>query len=326
MNLDDQLRQAMAEHAAAVPEPPDRWAQIESRAAAARLGRIDPRHRARKRIGIAALGLAAATAAALIALPAVSREPARKVLITPGSHAATVVTPQSTPPTITGATTGTGAPGGSATTVPGAGSGYQPLYPFRNLQEAMAWQASYQATGAQPWHLDPGMTALSFTGFLGYRDVTTAFGIENDASGAHVTVGFPNPNGAPVNAAVVHLRRFGTAGDAPWEVVGTDDTTNFSLATPRYGATASSPLAVGGAIVGVDDNIGVQVLQLASQTPIGTFCCRPAGTGPWTATVDFHGATDKVLIVAASTGGHIATVERFTVTAVRTSKGTTPGL
>ena len=31
----------------------------------------------------------------------------------------------------------------------------------------------------------------------------------------------------------------------------------------------------------------------------------------------FQGATDEVLTVAASTGGHLLKVERFTVTAVR---------
>ena len=240
------------------------------------------------------------------------------------------------PTTVTsGVTSPSLAPGGGSakttvapTTVPVAGSGYQPLYPFRTLQEATAWQASHQATGVQPWHLDPGLTALSFTGFLGYTDITTVYGVRTDAIGAHVTVGFPNPNGAPVNAAVVHLRRFGTAADAPWEVVGTDDTADFTLTTPRYGSVVKSPLTAGGAINGVDESIRVQVLQVSTTTPLGVFCCQPAGNSgaPWSAAVSFKGATDKVLIVAASTGGHLATVERFTVTGVRTSAGSTPGL
>jgi hypothetical protein len=133
-----------------------------------------------------------------------------------------------------------------------------------------------------------------------------------------------------VSSAVVHLRRFGSGNNAPWEVVGTDDTSTFSLTKPSYGAVVTSPFAVGGAITGVDENIRVEVLQLSSTTPIGTFCCQPAGnTGlPWSANVTFHGASDpgNVLIVAASTGGHLAAVERFTVTGVRTSGGSTPGL
>jgi hypothetical protein len=335
MTVEDQLRQAMADHAAGIAMPADRWREIEVEATAAR--RVEARRRARRRTGgLTMLGLAAAAAAALIALPALTHEPTRRVAVTPANRPTTVVTPQPTAPTTAtaGVTSTPGSPGGSATTtvaptsVPAAGFAYQPLYPFRSLQEATAWQASYRASGAQPWHLDPGQTSLSFTGFLGYADVTTVFGVRTDATGAHVTVGFPDPNGSPVNAAVVHLRRFGTASDAPWEVVGTDDTANFSLTIPRYGSTVKSPLTVGGAIVGVDENIRVQVRQVSSSTPLGVFCCQPAGNSgaPWGATVAFKGATDKVLIVAASTGGHLAAVERFTVTGVRTGAGSTPGL
>jgi hypothetical protein len=311
----------------------DRWSEIEAEAAAAR--RAEARRRARRRTGeLTMLGLAAtAAAAALIALPALTQESTRRVAVTPANRPTTVATPQPAPPT--SAPPGASAtPGGRATTtiapttIPAAGFNYQPLYPFRNLQEATAWQTSYRTTGAQPWHLDPGQTSLSFTSFLGFTDVTTVFGMRTDATGAHVTVGFPNPNGSPVNAAVVHLRRFGPGADAPWEVVGTDDTADFSLATPRYGATVKSPLSVGGAIRGVDENIQVQVRQVSSPTPLGAFCCQPAGNSgaPWGATVSFKGATDKVLIVAASTGGHLAAVERFTITGIRTAAESTPGL
>ncbi len=67
---------------------------------------------------------------------------------------------------------------------------------------------------------------------------------------------------------------------------------------------------------------------LQTHTPLGVACCTPAGNSgaPWAAKVSYHGASDQVLILAASTGGHLAAVERFTVTGVRTSGGTTPGL
>ena len=39
---------------------------------------------------------------------------------------------------------------------------------------------------------------------------------------------------------------------------------------------------------------------------------------PWKTSVSFAGAGGQVLTIVASTGGHIAEVERFTVTAVRT--------
>jgi hypothetical protein len=265
----------------------------------------------------------------LIAIPALTRDQPRRVVVTPGFSTTVPPVVGQTGTTAAG-TTGAGATPTSAAGRPPAAGGYQPLYPFRSLAEANAWQAGYLANGAQPWHLDPGQTALSFARFLGYQDVTTVFGVRTDAAGAHVTVGFPNPNGQPVSSAVVHLRRFGSGNNAPWEVVGTDDTPTFSLTKPGYGAVVTSPFAVGGAITGVDENIRVEVLQLSSTTPIGTFCCQPAGnTGqPWSANITFHGASDpgNVLTVAASTGGHLAAVERFTVTGVRTSGGSTPGL
>lgn len=327
-----------------MPLSADNWEDIETRAATAR--RAEARRRSlRRRGGLGVIGLAATAAAALIAIPALTHDPARRVVVAPAGQSTTVVTPpvgtlvpgitsvpgSSGAPGGTGAaggTGGTGSPGTTAAANPGAASLYQPLYPFRTVDEANAWQASYRANGSQPWHLDAGQTALSFTEFLGYTDVTTVFGVRNDATGAHVTVGFPNPNGQPVNSAVIHLRRFGTGADAPWEAVGTDDTADFSLTTPKYGAVATSPLAVGGAINGVDESIKVQVLQVSSPNLLGVACCTPAGSSgrPWAATVTFHGATDKVLIVAASTGGHLAGVERFTITGVRTSKGSTPGL
>ena len=118
-------------------------------------------------------------------------------------------------------------------------------------------------------------------------------------------------------ASVVHLVRYLDDAAAPWEVVGTDDTT-FTLTQPGYGTTIRSPLPVGGRISGVDENIRVQVRQLHAEAPLGEFCCIPAGTGPWSGSVTFtagdrpdpHGR-------AVSTGGHVRRVERFTVNGVR---------
>ena len=279
--------------------------------------------------------MAATAAAALIAIPALTHEP-RRVAVTPGNRPTTVVTPQPAPPRRRpGLTSPSPAPAvGSPrrrsppTTTPVARFAYQPLYPFRTLQEATAWQASYQATGVQPWHLDPGLTALSFTGFLGYTDVTTVFGVRTDAIGAHVTVGFPNPNGAPVNAAVLHLRRFGTAADAPWEVVGTDDTARLQLSPPRGTGRSEVPADSGGRHRRRGrEHQGPGAAAVVHDTARGLLL--PAGRqlgSPVGRRGLVQGATDKVLIVAASTGGHLATVERFTVTGVRTSAGSTPGL
>jgi hypothetical protein len=122
---------------------------------------------------------------------------------------------------------------------------------------------------------------------------------------------------------VLHLVRFGTDPDSPWEVVGSDDPASFSLDTPAYGSPVTSPITVGGHIVGVDENIKVTVHRLASQAPVGTHCCTPAGmatpTGTdWAATVSFTAAPGDVLTIVAQTGGHLQAVERFAIQGVHT--------
>ncbi len=80
-----------------------------------------------------------------------------------------------------------------------------------------------------------------------------------------------------------------------------------------------SPLAVGGRITGVDESIRVQVRQLHGDAPLGEQCCIAAGgeRSPWSGQVTFSTPTDPILMVAASTGGHVRSVERFTVNGVR---------
>jgi hypothetical protein len=164
------------------------------------------------------------------------------------------------------------------------------------------------------------MTAVAFAGWLGYSNINSSITEKTDRTGDHVSVGFyPNgTTGRPVVAAVVHLVRWGTGTNIPWEVVGTDDTT-FTLTTPSYGATIASPVTAGGRIAGVDENIKMQVRIESSSSPVGSFCCKPAGgtNTPWTASVAFTAPSGTVLTIAAQTGGHVATVERFAVTGVR---------
>ncbi|GBP99593.1 hypothetical protein SSP531S_09880 [Streptomyces spongiicola] len=222
-----------------------------------------------------------------------------------------------------GTTTSPQTPAGPSATpdgTPPLGSwSLQPLWPFGTLAQAEAWQRSYRTGGHQPWHLDPGRTALAFTrDYLGFTEIDRVS--SSRVSGRHARVGVAPTGSEGGTAAVIHLVRFGTGPDAPWEVVGTDDTT-FSLTAPAYGALARSPLTAGGRITGVDESIHVQVRQPSSEAPLGTSaCCTPAGgeNQPWSVTVPFSGARDPVLTVVASTGGHVAAVERFTVTAVRT--------
>ncbi|MFF2508282.1 hypothetical protein ACFVTY_33695 [Streptomyces sp. NPDC058067] len=196
----------------------------------------------------------------------------------------------------------------------------QPMWPFSTLAQARAWEREFHSGGHQPWHLDPDQTALSFTqGYLGFQGIGRVSSHTVSGRDARIGVGLSSPHGVKGTAAVIHLVRFGTDRDAPWEVVGTNDTT-FSLTRPRYGSIAHSPLLTGGRITGVDENIRVQVRQPSSAAPLGTACCVAAGGNhqPWKERVSFVRARDRVLTVVASTGGHIADVERFTVTAVRT--------
>jgi hypothetical protein len=197
--------------------------------------------------------------------------------------------------------------------------GYQPLYPFASRVEAQAWQQSYRSGGHQPWHLDAKLTAQAFTsGYLGFTELDLVTSSVTDSRGAHVGVGYRDPNGSRHTAAVLHLVRYGTEADAPWEVVGSDDAT-FSLEVPAYGSTVTSPLTVGGHITGVDENIRVAIRQLSSEAPLGQSASIPAGGNnqPWTTSVLFSRPSDTTLTIVASTGGHLQQVERFTIQGVR---------
>ena len=197
--------------------------------------------------------------------------------------------------------------------------GYVPLFPFGNLAAVRAWQASYASGGHQPWHLDADQTALAFTqGYLGFSQINKVVAHTISGGDAHVTVGLTLPDGQVNHAAIIHLVKFGPGRHAPWEVVGTDDTT-LTLDIPAYGGTATSPVTIGGKITGVDENLRAEVHRLGSSSPAGSYCCQPAGgqATPWSLTVPFHAASGQVITIVVHTGGHVAAVERFAVTGVR---------
>jgi hypothetical protein len=199
---------------------------------------------------------------------------------------------------------------------------FQPLWPFNTLAEVEAWQHAYRSGGQQPWHLDPEATALGFTtGYLGFTGIKQVVATELKGDEAWVEVGYPIENRRTGVAAALHLARYGTGADAPWVVVGSRDTT-LTLTEPSYGSMIGSPVKVGGRITGVDESIRVQVRQLSSPAPLGEYCCLPAGgeNTPWSATVEFGGASGAPLTIVASTGGHVADVERFAITGVRPAR------
>ncbi len=233
-------------------------------------------------------------------------------------------TSSSQPSTSTPSTT-TSAPA-TETTEPQPVFAFQFLWPFADQAGAEAWQASYRSGGHQPWHLDAGMTAQSFTtGFLGYTDndqITT-----RNVAGAQawIGVGHKLPNNTTATAALIHLAKVGSAKDAPWEVGGTLDTT-LTLTRPAYGAVVTSPVLVGGRITGVDENLIVQI-----RTPGGAVAGSsggvPAGGAntPWTAPVVFKANAGTVLTIAVATGGHVTAVERFAITGVRAAGSPSAG-
>jgi hypothetical protein len=196
---------------------------------------------------------------------------------------------------------------------------HQLLWPFSTVDAAEEWQANEANSGSAAWHLDPEETALGFTtGYLGLTDVDQVVDAAVEQNSAEVTVGYRGETDRPTAAGVLRLVRLGTGEDAPWEVVGTKDE-NLTITEPGDGATVSSPLRVGGKITGVDESIRVRVHAPAQQTPLGEACCVAAGgeNRPWTTTVPLTGSTTETLTVVATTGGHIADVERFAVTGVR---------
>ena len=113
-----------------------------------------------------------------------------------------------------------------------------------------------------------------------------------------------------------------TAFHAPWEVVGTDDTT-LALTTPAYGSTATfSPVVASGTITGFDKQLVVTVRQSASSAPLGVLADVPVGgiDTPWSTTASYFGTTEPVLVIVVQTGGHIQAVERFAIAGVRNGR------
>ena len=191
------------------------------------------------------------------------------------------------------------------------------LWPFADPADAARWQQDYRQGGHQPWHLDAAATALGFAGYLGYGDVDKVVRSTVDGRQAYVAIGAALPNGSLHIAADVHLVRMGTGADAPWEVVGTRDTT-LTLDRPGYGSTVASPMTVGGRITGVDEQVVVTLHALSGEL-LAEPAAVPAGgvRSPWSVPVRFSGAAGRTVTVAAATGGHVAAVERFAVTGVR---------
>jgi hypothetical protein len=194
----------------------------------------------------------------------------------------------------------------------------QPLYPFADRAEVDAWVSTPADQRRPAAAADPESVALAFAhDYLGFTEIDTVTSRELQGDEAWIGVG-SRPEGTELTAAVVHVVRWGTASDAPWEVVGTRDN-DLTLETPAYASEVSSPVDVGGRITGVDESLRVRVHQLGSDGPIGEACCLAAGgtASPWSTTVSYQDPTRETLTIVVSTGGHVQDVERFAVTGVR---------
>jgi hypothetical protein len=308
MTTEQRLRDAIRARTDSVDPAPDGWERIE--------GRLRARPaRSYRPVLLAAAAVVVATLAVAAWLPR-----------SDGSSGGKVRAGRADQPEVTSATTPSTAPPSTAAitaTTTGAATGgigsSQPLWPFSSKAEVTAWQESYRSGGHSPWHVDAAATAQSFTtGYLGFTEIDKVVSREVRATEAWITVGYTNPNGDLDEAAVIHLVRWGSGSDAPWEVVGSRDYA-LSLTIPKYGSSVRSPLEVGGLVTGVDESIHVQMRAQSAPDPIGDACCLAAGGegASWRTSISFRPATSGIATVVAWTGGHLQAVERFAVTGVR---------
>jgi hypothetical protein len=319
MSIEDQIRDTLSAAVRGL-EQPDRWDEVVAE------GR---RRRRNRRVAAAGSVTVVLGVVIAVAVTLAGGSTTKQVRIEPthgrqqspvtGVTSPTTSSPPRTTPTTVARPPSGQAPVASPATPASYAFGYTPLFPFASRAQAATWLAAYRSSGIQPWHEDPGAIALAFTGFLGYANVNQVIGTSVTGNEARVSVGFLITPSQPRAAAVIHLVRFGPEPNAPWEVVGTDDQPSFTLTTPAYGSSVTSPIIAGGQIIGVDESITVEVLAASSNSLLGRTCCQPGGgTGsPWRATVPFTAGPGQTLVVSASTGGHVAAVERFAVTSVR---------
>lgn len=237
-----------------------------------------------------------------------------------GGTSAPTSIPQST--SIPGSASGPPSPvTGTATATTNAPSGptsfgYVPLWPFASVAAAEQWQREALQAGHQPWRLDAGEVAVAFARqYLGFVEIDRVVRKTITATDAHVAVGY-RVEGTSGTAAVIHLVRIGSGTGQPWEVVGTDDSATFSLRRPSYGSAVAGTVIVGGHIAGVDESIRVSARQLSGV--VGGYCCLPAAAPTsWSVRLPLTRTQPGPVTIVASTGGHVAAVERFTITGVR---------
>jgi hypothetical protein len=271
--------------------PPDAPTDVEVEVSAA------TRTRRRRAMATAlVIGVVASAAALALVRDDGNREPARTAAAAQTSQ--TTAAESTTPSTVSTTTPPTTDPASIPPTTPLPKQqstvphiGYPSLWPFRSSEEVNAWRDDYGATRTDGTSEPPIRTSPS-----------------------HATEAGLAP------AANLHLVRYGTGKQAPWEAMGTADRT-LKVETPSHGAVVGPTITVGGHITGVDESIHIMVLQPSSPAPIGDYCCVAAGgtASPWQHDVAVSAARDPALTIVAATGGHVQDVETFAITGVRTS-------
>jgi len=84
-----------------------------------------------------------------------------------------------------------------------------------------------------------------------------------------VSVGYELPNLKVMTAATIHLARLGTASDAPWEFVGTEDNM-LTVTAPAYGGTVGPVIEASGTITGTDENFNCRCAKVRSRRWLAT--------------------------------------------------------
>lgn len=277
--LDELLRATLRGEADSIQPAGDGLARIQSRidARRSRLTWMRP---------LAVLGGAAVVAVAGFTAYAVTRST--------GPNASVIT--QGSPSPSASVTNVTPTPSPSKTVKPAPAFPSSGFYPFSSSAQEASWE-SQQGPAAQPWLLDPTLTAKYFVAdFVHAPSVTKVIRVQHTSTDAHVTLG-RTITGSQVTANVttVHLVRVGKA----WVVVGASDPRQELLVgSPASGARITSPVTVRGPQFGVETSIQVDVRSMSGRISVGApkTVSFGAGTPPWSTKLvlstptDAHGA------------------------------------
>jgi hypothetical protein len=287
MTPEDRLRDILKGEAAAIMPAGDGLALIRERVARRRRLRL-----------LAVPGGALVTAAAVVAVFALTGPPANQSLVGPPAEQPTATPTATTEPT----QAPTAPPLQMAMVSPYRGPA---LWPFTSAEQGRAWMNDH---GARPWAQDPLAVAQHFVDDLLKLDSVTASG-----TAPNVTLTVPGPV-ASKQVGVVHVVR--TFEGGPWTVVSVC-CTDLTITTPEAGTAITSPTEVSGRITGVDENVQLRLITATGRDLASTGA--PAGTEmPWQGSLTW---TDQdwftAGIVAITRSPRDGTINRIAVVVVK---------